>query len=97
MSLTALAALVAAHLFDFGSFMLMTARHGLDAELNPLVVALAEAHGLVGLTVAKVVSIALVVATVAIIAPKRRRLAAAVLVVGIGAGMVGGVSNLASL
>jgi hypothetical protein len=97
MSLTALAALVAAHLFDFGSFMLMTARHGLDAELNPFVVALAEGHGLVGLTVAKVVSIALVVATVAIIAPKRRRLAAAVLVVGIGAGMVGGLSNIASL
>jgi hypothetical protein len=97
MPLLALAALVAAHLFDFASFVLMTARHGLDAEINPLVVAMAEDHGLIGLTIAKVVSVVLVAATVAIIAPRRRRLAMAVLVIGITAGMVGGFSNIATL
>jgi hypothetical protein len=97
MPLVALAALIAAHLFDFASFVLMTARHGLEAEINPVVVALAEGHGIVGLTLAKFVSVVLVGTTVAIIAPKRRRLAMAVLVVGIAAGVVGGISNIATL
>jgi hypothetical protein len=97
MPLVALTALIAAHLFDFASFVVMTARHGLEAEINPVVVALAEGHGIVGLTLAKSVSVVLVGTTVAIIAPKRRRLAMAVLVVGIAAGVVGGISNIATL
>ena len=32
-----LAALLAAQLFDFGTFTLMVGRHGIVAELNPLV------------------------------------------------------------
>jgi hypothetical protein len=47
------------HLFHFASFVVMTSRHGLAAELDPVVVALAEGFGLPGLTLAKVASVAL--------------------------------------
>lgn len=59
MPLIAFAALAAAHLFDFVSFIVMTGRHGLAAELNPIVVALAEGYGLPGLTVAKIAAVLL--------------------------------------
>lgn len=88
--------LVAAQLFDLASFIIMTARHGLAAELNPIVVALAQGVGLPGITLVKLALVVLVVGVVVIIAPKRRRLATAVLMLGITAGLLGGVSNIAS-
>ncbi len=92
----AIAALAAAHLFDFGSFLIMTSRHGLAAEFNPLVVALAQSVGLPGLTLAKIGAVVLLGAVVVIIAPKRRKLATSVLVIGIATGLLGGISNVAS-
>ena len=38
----ALIVLVAAHAFDYFSFLVMTAKHGMAAELNPIVVTLAQ-------------------------------------------------------
>ncbi len=93
----ALLALVAAHVFDYISFLVMTARHGLAAELNPLVVTLAQEFGLPGLTFAKIASVAFLAGVVLVIAAQRRRMARIVLTVGITAGLVGGISNIASI
>ena len=75
MPLVALAALVAAHLFDLASFVVMTGRHGLTAELNPIVVMLAEGYGLPGLTVAKIASVVLLGTVVGIVVRLRTRAA----------------------
>ena len=96
MPLVALAALAAAHLFDLASFVVMTGRHGLAAELNPIVVMLAEGFGLPGLTIAKIASVVFLGAVFVVLSPKRRRLATSVLVIGIAAGLLGGISNIAS-
>ncbi len=53
MPLIALGILAVAQLFDYVSFMVMIERHGLAAELNPIVVALANNVGLLGLTLVK--------------------------------------------
>jgi hypothetical protein len=97
LALVALAALVAAHLFDLASFLVMTARHGLAAEANPIVVALAEAHGVAGLTVVKLASVTFVASTFVVIAPRRRRLAMTIVIIGIAAGLVGGLTNVATI
>ena len=86
----ALALLVAAHAFDYVTFLAMTARHGLAAELNPIVVMLAEQFGLPGLTLAKIVTVAFAASLALLIAQRHRRLAMVVLIFGISAGLVGG-------
>lgn len=93
----ALILLIAAHVFDYVSFLVMTARHGLAAELNPIVVRLAEDFGLPGLTFAKVASVVFLATVALVIASQRRRLAGAVLTIGIAAGTIGGFSNIASI
>lgn len=93
----ALVVLALAHLFDYTSFLVLMARHGLAAEANPIVVALAQEVGLPGLTVAKVISVAVAALLVMVIASWRRRVAVAVLVFGVGAGIVGGLSNILAL
>ena len=93
----AIGALVLAHLFDLVSFMLMTSQHGLAAEANPIVVRLADELGMPGLTIAKVLAVTLGVCVFIVLAPKNRRLAMTVLIFGVVAGVVGGVTNLASL
>jgi hypothetical protein len=91
-------ALVAAHLFDLVSFIAMTARHGIDAEANPVVVVLAEQVGLPGLTVAKLASVIIGGSVFVLLARgQRRKLAMGVVMFGVGAGLVGGFSNLATL
>ncbi len=93
----ALVALVAAHAFDYLSFLVMTAKHGMAAEANPVVIQLAEMFGLPGLTIAKLASVAFLASVVIIAAPHRRRMAAVLVAIGITAGMVGGVSNITSI
>jgi hypothetical protein len=93
----ALAVLALAHLFDYTSFLVLMARHGLAAEANPVVVALAQEVGLPGLTVAKVISVGFAALLVMVIASWRRSVAVAVLVFGTGAGLLGGLSNIAAL
>ena len=53
MRIAALALLATAQLFDYVSFMVMIERHGRGAELNPIVVAIADSAGLLGLTVVR--------------------------------------------
>ena len=94
---TALLVLVAAHAFDYVSFLVMTAKHGMIAEANPVVLHLEQLWGLPGLTIAKVASVAFLASVVIIAAPHRRKVAGVLLTIGITAGMVGGVSNIASI
>lgn len=95
--IAAFAVLIAAQFFDYASFLVMTARHGLEAELNPVVVAIAESFGLPGLTIVKVASVVLLAAVVVVLVPRRRRLGTAVLSVGVAAGLLGGISNIATI
>lgn len=89
--------LALAQLFDYASFLVMVDRHGLTAEANPVVVAIAQETGLPGLTLAKVLTVAFAAALMILIAPRRRRLAMGLLMFGVGAGLLGGVSNIATL
>lgn len=93
----AIGLLALAHVFDWVTFMVMVNRHTLAAEANPLVKHLAEQLGMPGLTFAKIVAVWLGAAVFAILIPKNRKLAMLVLVFGVGAGIVGGVSNLLAL
>lgn len=97
MPTAAFALLVGAQLFDYASFVVMTARHGLEAELNPVVVTIAQAFGLPGLTLIKVAAVLLVVAVVAVLMRRSRRLGVAVLTSGVVAGLLGGISNVATI
>ena len=92
-----LSVLALAHLFDYTSFLVMVGRHGLAAEANPIVVMLAQQAGLPGLTLAKVLTVGFAAMLMVALAPKRKRLAMGLLVFGIGAGLVGGISNVATL
>jgi hypothetical protein len=93
----ALAALALAHLFDYVSVMAMVARHGLSAEANPIVVSLALETGLTGLTIAKVAAVSFSAVLLVVIGSRHRRLAMVMLMVGIAVGVVGGLSNVATL
>ena len=93
----ALAALAGAHAFDYVTFLVMVSRHGLGAELNPVVVLLAQEVGLPGLTIAKIGVVVFLGATSAILVRKRRGLAIGLLFVGIASGMFGGFSNVISI
>lgn len=97
-----LAALFAAQFFDFGTFSLMVDRHGVAAEVNPLVARGYEDWGMPWVIVAKVALVLLVGSIVVLLAghPTRRAslsLAAVVTVLAVVAGFTGGVSNLAAL
>jgi hypothetical protein len=89
-------ALGLAQLADYLTFRAMLATHGAAAELNPLAVSL-QAHGLVYALVAKLAVWALVAAVVAVLARDHPRLAWTVLVFGILVGVVGTLSNLATI
>jgi hypothetical protein len=91
-----IAALAAAQLFDFVSFLAMVGRHGTRAELNPLVVAVANHFDLSGLAIAKLAMLAYVGLTVYVLARRHPRLATGVVMAGIVAGTLGGLSNIAS-
>ena len=93
----ALGVLALAHLFDWASFLVMIARHGLEAEANPIVVRLFEEVGVPGVTLAKVATVTFAALLAVLIAPQRRRMAMALLTFGVCAGMVGGISNIATI
>ena len=93
----ALMLLAIAQLFDYVSFMVMIDRHGLAAELNPIVVAIHDNVGLLGLTVAKASAVVFLAASATLLMPRRPTVAFAVLVVGIILGVVGGISNIMTL
>ena len=95
-----LAALLAAQLFDFGTFTLMVGRHGIVAELNPLVAQGFVAFGLpilIGVKLALVLLLGSIVVLVGRNGPARRSipgLAASITILGVIAGLVGGISNV---
>lgn len=91
-------ALIAAHVFDLASFLVMTERHGMAAEANPIVVALAAEIGLGGLTVVKIASVLIGGSVFVMLAHgRRRKLAMGVVMFGVAAGLVGGLSNVATI
>jgi hypothetical protein len=95
--LAALMLLALAQLFDYVSFMVMIERHGLAAELNPIVVVLHENVGLVGLTVVKAAAVVFLASTATLLMPRRPNVAFGVLLVGIVLGIIGGMSNVVTL
>ena len=95
--LFSLAVLALAHFFDYASFIVMVDKHGMSAEANPIVVQLAEQAGLPGLTLAKIATVTFAALLMILIAPRRRRVAMGLLMFGVGAGLVGGLSNIATL
>jgi|SRR5919107_2974841 hypothetical protein len=97
-----LATVLAAQLFDFGTFTIMVARHGVASEMNPLV-----ARGLAdfGMPVPALMKAALVVLLASIIVVLNRNggtgspTAAATLitVLAVVGGLVGGISNVIAM
>ena len=67
MPIAALSLLAMAHLFDFVTFLVMTSRHGLAAEFNPVVVTVAQDYGLPGLTLAKAATVIFLSVTVVLL------------------------------
>jgi hypothetical protein len=97
-----LAALFAAQFFDLGTFSLMVDRHGVAAEVNPIVAQGFAGWGMVLVVVAKIALVLLVGSIVVLLAghPTRRAslsVAAVLTVLAVVAGFTGGVSNLAAL
>jgi hypothetical protein len=97
LSFVAIGVLALAQAFDYLTFLLMTARHGLEAEMNPLVVHIAMELGLTGLTLAKIVFVCFAALAAVVIARRQQRVGMAVLALGVLIGLIGGVSNIATL
>jgi hypothetical protein len=91
------AALAAAQVFDFVSFLAMVGRHGLEAELNPVAVAVAQNFDLRALAILKLAVLGYVALTVGLLARTRPLVARGLIAVGIAAGVLGGISNVASI
>jgi hypothetical protein len=95
-----LAALLAAQLFDFGTFTVMVTRHGIVSETNPIVAHGFVAFGLPLVAVAKGALVLLVGSILVILgrrawaaAPATRRVATSVALVAVASGLLGGISN----
>lgn len=95
-----LAALLAAQLFDFGTFTLMVGKHGIAAEINPIVAQGYDTYGLPVLILVKLALVVLLGSIVVLLArdlptrPAARGFAAAISVIAVGAGLLGGISNV---
>jgi len=97
MSALGIGLLILAHVADYTTFVVMVTRNGLDSELNPLVVTIAEDYGLALLTMAKFATVLLVAAVFLIVTRTRPRVAATVLGFGVLVGAVGALSNIATI
>lgn len=89
--------LIVAHAMDYATFVLMVVRHGIDRELNPLVVSLVQDWGIELLTIAKVAAVLLVATTFMVLTRSRPLVARSVLAVGILVGGFGAFSNVISI
>jgi hypothetical protein len=97
MSAIAIGLLILAHAADYLTFLAMVLRHGLGAEANPIVVAIARDHGLLVLTIAKTSTVLLVASLFLVVLRTRPRLASGVLIVGVVLGGLGALSNLTTI
>ena len=92
--------LIAAQLFDFGTFTVMVGRHGIAAEANPLVANGFAVFGMPILVLMKVALIVLLASIVVILARERRHhrsmpdIAAFVTLLAVVGGLIGGISNV---
>lgn len=97
-----LAGLLAAQLFDYGTFTLMVEQHGIRAELNPIVANGFQSFGLPMIALVKLLLVVLIGSIIVILAQDRtasgltRRVAAFVTIVAVIGGLVGGISNVAA-
>jgi hypothetical protein len=86
-----------AQLADLLTFLVMIARHGSGAELNPVALVFLDAGHLGLLVAVKIAAWALTLACAAVLARRTPRLAAFVVLFGIAAGLLGAFSNLLTL
>jgi hypothetical protein len=93
----AISLLALAHAFDFASFLVMVARRGFGTEANPVVRQIATHTGLEGITIAKVATVVLAASIVVILSRNHKVMAGVLLVFAIAAGVVGGLSNIATM
>ena len=97
-----LAALFAAQLFDYGTFTIMVERHGIKAELNPIVANGFLAFGLPIIALAKLALVILVGSVIVLLGHNRSasfattRIATFVTIVAVIGGLVGGISNVSA-
>jgi hypothetical protein len=95
-----LAALLAAQLFDYGTFTLMVERQGIRAELNPIVAHGFAAFGLPIIALAKLALVVLIGSIIVVLAqdrtasPRTMRMATFVTMLAVVGGMIGGISNV---
>jgi hypothetical protein len=95
-----IAALVAAQMFDYGTFTVMVERHGIQAELNPIVANGFAAFGLPIVALSKLALVVLIGSIIVILAHDRgasrgtMRIASAVTILAVVAGLFGGISNI---
>lgn len=97
MTAAGIAILIFAHVADWATFVVMIARHGLGAEVNPLVATIFADWGLALLTVAKFATVLLVAAVFLIVVKDRPRVATGVLAFGVFIGALGAYSNLLTI
>jgi hypothetical protein len=94
---TVLLAMVAAQLFDLGTFLTMVHRLGPVAEANPIVAEVLSSGGLGVVVLAKLALVVLVGAVAVVLTAvdqhRARRLGGALLAFAIVAGVVGGWTN----
>jgi hypothetical protein len=96
-----LATILAAQLFDFATFTMMIARHGIAGEANPIVAQGFVAFGLPVVVIGKIALIVLCGSLQVVLLRSvdgRRaswRLATLVALLAVTAGLAGGISNLA--
>jgi uncharacterized membrane protein len=94
-----LATVLAAQLFDFGTFTVMIARHGIISEMNPLVAQGFTYFGMPVLVLMKAALVVLLASTIIVLdrnrsARKPVPAATFVTVLGVVGGLVGGISNV---
>ena len=92
----AICLLVIAQAADFVTFLVMIELHGLDAEVNPLVAAIAG-HDVLWLSAAKAALVVYVASAFFIARLRRPRMAHLTLALGILVGAIGAASNIATL
>jgi len=94
-------AVTAAQLFDFATFTIMVERHGIAAEVNPLVAHSFLGFGMPMVALLKVLLIVLLGSIIVVLDPRNRPagrfargIAAAIAVLAVVAGLFGGISNV---
>lgn len=95
--LVPLGAIVFFQVADYWSFLLMIGRHGLAAEANPLVFMIAGQLGVIGATAVKLAGVVIASASLILVADRHRGMARAIVTGAVIAGLIGALTNIASL